>query len=97
MRVRIDVSAGSAELLDPEDMKAFDIELAGGSDVAAAARAAGLPRFEQHGWVPVALLRELAGEARTPEWDAQLDGLVGYARSKGWYDEEHAAVRGHVV
>ncbi len=85
------------DLLQPTEMKSLDIEVRpAAANVAGRVRELGLPRFEQHGWIPVSLLQQLAGEARTPAWDAELTKMVAFAKSRGWYDEELDAVRAHV-
>ncbi|HEY2225770.1 hypothetical protein [Actinomycetospora sp.] len=49
-----------------------------------------------HVMIPVATLRRLAA-GRVPEgWDADFDGMLAYARTKGWLSEEGDAVRAHL-
>lgn len=98
MRLSLNTITGEMQLSSPSEMRSLDIELQPAEqNVSARVRELGLPRFEQHGWIPVALLQQLAGDTRTEAWDADLAKMVDYARSKGWYDEETAAVRAHVV
>jgi hypothetical protein len=87
---------GPARLLRPDDLQAFKVVLDPALDGARRAlEAAGAARVQEHAWIPVARLRELAGDAATPEWERGLQGMVGFARSHGFYDEELGAVRAH--
>jgi hypothetical protein len=100
VRVHVDLGAAPPRvtLLDAGVFTAFDAVIEGGAPEPGALAAAGLPRSGPgHVWVPIALLRELAGDARTPAWDEQLDAMVAYAAGKGWLDEDLGAVRAHVA
>ena len=44
----------------------------------------------------IAALREFAGSAVGPDWEAGLSSMIDYARSRGWVDDDLGAVRGHV-
>jgi hypothetical protein len=99
MIVELDLSGGGglATLLDPDDFKAFKVVVRGGGPPLAALSApSGIAKVDEHAWVRVDALRELAGPAATPEWEASLEGMLEYARSKGWVDDELGAVRAHV-
>jgi hypothetical protein len=49
-----------------------------------------------HVMIPVATLRRLAA-GRVPDgWDADFDGMLAYARSKGWLSEDGNSVRAHL-
>ncbi|MCD2196780.1 hypothetical protein LQ327_25750 [Actinomycetospora endophytica] len=49
-----------------------------------------------HLMIPVATLRRLA-EGRVPEgWDADFDGMIDYAREKGWLSDDGESVRAHL-
>ncbi len=41
-----------------------------------------------HAWVEVDALRRLAGAAVDDGWEASLAGMVQFAESKGWTDEQ---------
>jgi len=97
--VELDVSGGStrASLLQPDDFKAFKVVVRGdGPSLGERSAVAGIARVDEHAWVRVDALHELAGPAATPEWRASLEGMLEYARSKGWVDDELGAVRAHV-
>src|SRR5215467_3216920 len=96
MIVEVDLSEGvaSTTLLEADDFKAFKVVVRGGGTALSTADA--VAKVDEHAWVSVDALRELAGAAATPEWEASLEGMLGYARSKGWVDDELDAVRAHV-
>jgi hypothetical protein len=92
--VILELADGEARLLDPDDfgsLKAIasgSVSLAAGGPIARA--------DEQHVWVRIESLRELAGPAATPEWDERFEAMLEFARSRGWVDEKLAAVRAHI-
>jgi len=92
--------AGDAVLDDREPLQhALPLLLGaagGGAEESEALDAVGIARLEEHAWVRVGALRELAGSRATAEWEASLASMLDFARSRGWVDEEQDAVRGHV-
>src|SRR5690606_34208926 len=101
MYVRVSEAAGPT-LEDPEDLTRFHVEapsaepawLAGA--LAGAGRVDGAP--EGHVWVDTAWLRSQAAALDLPAgWPEGFEGMLGYARSKGWLDAEGAAIQAHVV
>ena len=78
------------------ELDRFHLEVrAPGADLDAALRAAGLGGVEgERAGIEVAGLRELAGPARDPEWEAGLEGMVAFAASRGW--TRGSALRAHV-
>ena len=46
-------------------------------------------------WVDPALIRTAAGEV-SGDWEGKFGGMVGYAASKGWVDDD-GRIQGHVV
>jgi hypothetical protein len=97
--VEIDLRDGRAatRLLEPDVFTAFKVVLRNdGSAPVDRLAAAGVARFEEHAWVEIDALRRLAGAAATPAWEESLQGMLAYARSKGWVDDDLAAVRAHV-
>ena len=99
MIVEIDLTGAqpSLRLLEPDVFTAFKAVLHEDGPARADQLAPlGIARVEEHLWIPIAKLRELAGSAATREWETSLEGMLGYARSKGWVDDELAAIRAHV-
>jgi hypothetical protein len=78
--VELNLGAGSARLVDAEDLTSFAVVLDGDGEPSPAALAAGgVLGFGDHAWVRTDALRRLAGPLATPEWE-----------------DDHAAMRGHV-
>jgi hypothetical protein len=91
------VPAGS-RLLDSDDFGSFRVVLVGQPGVSnGVLETAGVARLDEYAWVRIDALRELAGDTVTPEWEDSLRAMLDFARSRGWIDDELAAVRGHVV
>jgi hypothetical protein len=95
--MELSLGAHSASLVDPEDLTGFAVVLEGDDDPGAEALAAGgVLGLGDHAWVRTEALRRLAGPVATPEWEGAFAAMLDYARSRGWVDDEHGAVRGHV-
>jgi hypothetical protein len=59
---------------------------------------AGIGRMSEGGdaFLAIDAVRRLAGaRAEDPEWQRSFDGMVEYARSKGWLDDEGTALQAH--
>jgi hypothetical protein len=52
-------------------------------------------RTPSHSWVDPTDLAALAGRTDDPDWQQKLAGMVAYAGSKGWLDEQ-GRIRAHV-
>lgn len=72
-------------------------------DVAAALAAfdgrAAVSERDNHLWIDIAFVQELAGDAgdaADAEWQAQFDNMLAYANSKGWIDEAANRVEAHI-
>ena len=99
MELEIDLgaAAASARLVAPADLGSFKVVVVGGgAPIGDRVEALGVARVDEHAWVRVDALRELAGPHATPEWEASFAAMLEFARSRGWLDEELEAVRGHV-
>jgi hypothetical protein len=95
--VELSLGTRSARLVDPEDLTSFVVVLEGEADPGAEALAAGgVLGLGAHAWVRIDAVRRLAGPAATPEWEDAFAAMLDYARSRGWVDDDHGAVRGHV-
>jgi hypothetical protein len=95
--VELNLGTDSARLVDPEDLTGFAVVLEGEADPSPEALATGgVLGFGDHAWVRTDALRRLAGPVATPEWEDAFTAMLDYARSRGWVDDEHGAVRGHV-
>ena len=95
--MELNLGGGAARLVDAGDLTSFAVVLEGDGDPSPAAlAAAGVLGFGDHAWVRTDALRRLAGSIATPEWEEAFAGMLDYARTRGWVDDEHGAVRGHV-
>jgi hypothetical protein len=91
------LGAGSAHLLDPEDLTSFAVVLEDDVEPGPAALAeGGVLGFGDHAWVRTDALRRLAGPVATPEWEEGFAAMIDYARTRGWVDDQQGAIRGHV-
>jgi hypothetical protein len=96
--VEIDLTgpAARAELLEPGDFKGFKAVLRGGGPSPGDRLGALGVRHDEHVWIPVELLRSLAGDAADQAWEESLAGMLEFAGSRGWVDAETGAIRAHV-
>ena len=82
-------------LEDAGNFREFHVAVHG--DVAAAAAAFGgradASARDNHLWIDIAYVRELAADA---EWEAQFEGMLAYAASKGWIDDATGRVEAHI-
>ena len=90
--------ADTITLEEAGNFREFHVAIDG--DVAAAVaafngRAAASDR-DNHLWIDIAFVRQLAGDAADAEWVAQFDGMLAYANSKGWIDEAANRVEAHI-
>jgi hypothetical protein len=92
----IKVSDNQAELVEPLVFTAFSVKLDAG---AAPTPVDGVVRFEsaEQAWVSASWL--LAQEPYVSDAAARegVEGMIGYARTKGWVDAETGEIAGHVV
>jgi hypothetical protein len=95
--VELILGAGSARLLEPEALASFAVVLEDDVEPGPAALAeGGVIGFGDHAWVRTDALRRLAGPVATPKWEEGFAAMIDYARTRGWFDDEHGAIRGHV-
>ena len=90
--------ADTITLEDPGNFREFHVATDGDvpTTVAAFAGRAVASERDNHLWIDIAFLRELAGDAADAEWQAQFDGMLAYANSKGWIDEPTNRVEAHI-
>ena len=93
-------SAGSVELQDADNFKAFKITLGGPlshADVASAL--SGIARVDADGktaWVSGDALKNWNGKPQPAEWQASFDKMVDAVKKFGWVNEADGTVRAHV-
>jgi flavin reductase (DIM6/NTAB) family NADH-FMN oxidoreductase RutF len=96
LEIDLRVEPAVARLLEADVFDDLRVILVGAqAPLAPALAAAGIARLDEHAWVPLATVRELAGPGATAEWERSLQAMADFARSRGWYDEELDAVRAH--
>lgn len=91
MYVRVDESG--VALVDVTNFRAFSVAVHGDRDLGTALDGVGVVDGE-HAFLDVGEVKRLAGE-QTPEWGAEFDKMIEFARSKGWVDEA-GRVRAHI-
>ena len=99
MIIHADLDRATVTLVDPADFRGFHVAVAGGStdDGRLADLLAPHGRLEgDHAWITSEAVVALAGPAADDEWQAGFDGMVAYARDKGFLDESGAAIRAHL-
>jgi hypothetical protein len=102
MFLKVDLAPAppTVTLEEPEDTQQFHVAVVGGKDwglVFGALVDAAAGRLEgEDAFITVDAVRRLA-EGRVPEsWNGDVDKMIEYARSKGWFDDETHAIRAHV-
>jgi len=87
-------------LEEPDDVKRFHLEVAGGFDGAMVYGAlvdAAAGRLEgDDAWIAVDAVRRMASGRVGPTWDDDFAGMLEFARSKGWLDDSGHAIKAHV-
>jgi hypothetical protein len=100
-RMIIDVSPDAVSLRDVRVFDDFHVEVAPDVDLEEALTLAGAGRAIGDGDVYIALpwIRGVMAEREDDDedWHAGLEGMLGYARSRGWISEDGDAVRSHVT
>ncbi|WP_419918073.1 hypothetical protein [Candidatus Poriferisocius sp.] len=90
--------AGPVTLEDVNNFGEFHVVMDGDEAAAVAALdgRAGPSQRDNHLWIDIALVRELAGDAAGTEWEARFEAMLAYAATKGWIDEPNDRVEAHI-
>ncbi|MEJ5254032.1 MAG: hypothetical protein WHS89_01665 [Acidimicrobiales bacterium] len=101
--VLVDPSTGQLSLMEADDFDRFHVTVPSGASFP---EIVDLFEREQvgravegssdHIWVSIEVVRRLAG-ARGDGWSSGFEGMLAYARSKGWTDETDTHVRAHLI
>jgi hypothetical protein len=97
--VHTDLDARTVRLDEAGDFTGFHVAVAGGGpdDERLADLLAPYGRLDgDHAWIAVDAVVTLAGDEADDGWRAGFDGMVAYAREKGFLDERGTAVRAHL-
>ena len=97
MIVRVEPDA-SITLDDPNTFTAFAVraEKQDLAQIVAAFGADATAGEGDHVWIAISRLHELGRIHGGPDWRAGCDGMIAFAKSKGWVDEQRGLVRAHV-
>lgn len=100
MIIDVDTASGAVALRDPEVFTAFHVAAPAGASVEQVLDTLGpLGRRcerDDHVYVSADGVRELAGDAAGGDWASGYDGMLGYARGKGWTDPTGEWVQAHI-
>ena len=100
VNVDLTVTPPSVSLEEPEDTKRFHVAVGGGKDWAMVFGAlvdAAAGRLEgEHAYITVDAIRRMAAGRVSKGWDKELDDMIQFAKSKGWYDDNSHTIRAHV-
>jgi hypothetical protein len=98
MIVRIE--DGVVSLDSPADFARFHVELIGTSaddaEFALSSAKAGRMIGDEKALIAVEGLVRLAGALADQAWREQLEGMIGYAKKKDWWDEATGSIAAHV-
>jgi hypothetical protein len=99
MELEIDFrqSPPGIRLLEPGELRSFAVAVIESAGHPPAAWPEAVARREEHAWIRIDALRELAAPHVDAAWEPGFEQMLEFARSRGWVDEELRAVRGHVV
>ncbi len=103
MFVRLDYARGQVTLEEPTDFKQFHLVVRGDASVARLSDElqklrVGTVGADGHArlWVD-ALLRMAQHHAGSSDWQRSFDGMLSYAKGKGWVEDLGRSVRAHVL
>jgi hypothetical protein len=102
MYVRVDIAPQPpvVSLEEADDCTKFHLAVVGGRDLprvfgalvdAAAGRLEG-----DHAYITIDAVRRLAAGRVGDDWDSRFDGMLDYARSKGWIDDTGNMIQAHI-
>ncbi|MEV7646819.1 hypothetical protein [Arthrobacter sp. NPDC089319] len=91
--------SGGAAVKDLENLRELAVRAGGGlveQDVAHALAAAGLGTVDAgYAWLEMEQLRA-GGAAQPPQWAEGFDGMISFAKSRGWLSDDGGSVRAHI-
>ncbi|KQZ85257.1 hypothetical protein ASD56_02525 [Microbacterium sp. Root166] len=93
------VDSGGVHIAAPETLTSFSVLSSLPLDeIDAALRAAELGHVHDgHAWISAHRLETRAAALVTEQsWTGKYRGMLAYAVSRGWWDEEHSLIRAHV-
>ncbi len=89
------IGEGAVALREPDDLTSLSVR-AGGRPLAGLG-ALGVPDGDDHAWLDLAKVRQLAEAAGVgPGWTDRWHRMIAYARAQGWISADGHRVRAHV-
>ena len=106
MYVQIDLAPHPpvVTLEEPDDTKKFHVAVLNGTSPEAdfglifgALVDAAAGRLEgDDAYITIDAVRRMAGDRVEEGWTDQFDAMLAYAKTKGWLDEGHNAIKAHI-
>lgn len=102
MIIEVDLTGDAPHiaLADPDDCGRFHVTAAGGDaaalDVALMKARVGRVVASGDALIETSAVVELAQGRVGADWSEKFDGMLAYAKSKGWPDETGSAIQAHV-
>jgi hypothetical protein len=95
--VYVSVSDDEVTLDEPADTKAFKVVVVKDAGVDQALRSGGWGRLDDgEALISVEAVRRAAAGRVPAGWDEDFEGMLGYARGKGWLTSDGASIRAHL-
>jgi hypothetical protein len=95
--VYVSVSDDGLALGDAEDTKTFKVVATLSVDVDQALRAAGWGNVVgEDALISISAVRRAASGQVSEAWSDSFEGMLAYARSKGWLSKDGAAIQAHI-
>lgn len=97
----VDLRSGVAAVHDAADLKSLSVRTANPADVVPGLHGLGEPAPDGgHVWLHIERLKATAAATvaadQRDEWAADFDGMIAYARSKGWASDDGTSLRAHI-
>ena len=91
------VGVDGVTLERPGEFDRFDVRRRDAADVAAVVARDGWGTVDESGDVMIDIARLRSAGPDDDAWRSGLDGMVAYAGTKGWLDDDGTHVRAHIV
>ncbi|MCU0270817.1 MAG: hypothetical protein MUF83_19535 [Acidimicrobiales bacterium] len=100
MYLRVDTTAKTMALVEPDDTDEFHLEVPGSTDLelideTVASQGAGR-LVGGDAWISIVWLRAHAEGNVGDDWPMRFQKMLDYAGSKGWLNDDRTYVRGHI-
>jgi hypothetical protein len=95
----VQVTAGGARLLQPEDTRRLSLSVAkdmNQADLAAAVAPLGTLGDGGHLWIDPEWIRRNSALSQDPRWQAAITEMVAFAQGQGWTQPGTGRIRAHI-